>query len=74
MFVAVNSWRLRSGDANGDRELPVEVRWCPLRSRAGKEEEKKKENEEEEEEEEKQRPLIKFNDLHLATREKPLQF
>ena len=47
------------------RELAVEVRRCPLRSRAGKEEEEKEEEEEEEEKEEKQ-PLIKSNNPHLA--------
>ena len=48
MPTAILHWRLRSGDAYCDQELPVEVRLCPLQSRAGEKEEKKK-----------QTPLIK---------------
>ena len=32
---AILNCQLRSGDAHCDEELPVEVRRCPLRSRAG---------------------------------------
>ena len=35
--MAIGSRRLRPGDAHWDQELPVEVRLCPLRSKAGKE-------------------------------------
>ena len=59
--------QLRSGSAHCAREPAIQVRQCPLRSRAGKEDEEEKEKEKEKEKkEEEEQTLIKSNNPHLA--------